>query len=53
MREKAQKLVDFGVLNAKDVLENVLFNYMNCDAANDFAETEYGDQLDGYFYGNV
>lgn len=34
-------LVDGGVLDAREVLANVLMNYMSADDANDFALSEY------------
>jgi len=44
MRPRAQKLMEAvrsGALDATAVLENLLFNYMSADDADDFAVTEY------------
>jgi hypothetical protein len=34
-----------GNLNPIDVLENLLFNYMSCDDAEDFVTSEYNIEL--------
>ena len=43
-REHAQELLSLcesGVLEAVEVLRNLLFNFMSSDEAEDFAQTEY------------
>ena len=47
--DPVNELIDIcrsGALNAQEVLENVLLNYLSRDDANDFASREYGIEPD-------
>ena len=45
MNDPVYELIDLcksGAIDAQEVLENVLLNFLSLDDANDFAEREYG-----------